>query len=146
MDAEILTWASGNLGFALTGAGSSYADYPTYQFNIRNKCLALTTRKTGLFGVMVNMPIAAGNIGTFDMLNAMKDPPTATRFGMPFDYVPTSLQVYYNYRFREVFYELDAAASDKLKPVPERKDHFNIYAIFYESTGDKKTLDGTNAL
>lgn len=148
--AEILTWASGNPGFALTGAGSGYADYPTYQSGIgyRNKCLALTTRRTGSFGARMNMPIAAGNLflGTFDVLNALKDPLTATRFGMPFDYVPTSLRGYYKYRSGEVFYELDAAASDKLKPVPDRKDRFNIYAVFYESTDDMKTLDGTNAL
>lgn len=148
--AEILTWASGNPGFALTGAGSGYADYPTYQSGIgyRNKCLALTTRRTGSFGARMNMPIAAGNLflGTFDVLNALKDPLTATRFGMPFDYVPTSLRGYYKYRSGEMFYELDAAASDKLKPVPDRKDRFNIYAVFYESTDDMKTLDGTNAL
>ena len=148
--AEILTWASGNPGFALTGAGNGYADYPTYQSGIgyRNKCLALTTRKTGSFGAMMNMPIAAGNLflGTFDVLNALKDPLTATRFGMPFDYVPTSLRGYYKYRSGVMFYELDAAASDKLKPVPDRKDRFNIYAVFYESTDDMKTLDGTNAL
>ena len=143
-------WASGNPGFNLTGAGSGYADYPTYQSGIgyRNKCLALTTRRTGSFGARMNMPIAAGNLflGTFDVLNALKDPLTATRFGMPFDYVPTSLRGYYKYRSGEVFYELDAAASDKLKPVPDRKDRFNIYAVFYESTDDMKTLDGTNAL
>ena len=148
--AEILTWASGNPGFALTGAGSGYADYPTYQSGIgyRNKCLALTTRRTGSFGARMNMPIAAGNLflGRFDVLNALKDPLTATRFGMPFDYVPTSLRGYYKYRSGVMFYELDAAASDKLKPVPDRKDRFNIYAVFYESTDDMKTLDGTNAL
>lgn len=148
--AEILTWASGNPGFALTGAGNGYADYPTYQSEsgYKGKCLALTTRKTGSFGAMMNMPIAAGNLflGTFDVLNALKDPLTATRFGMPFDYVPTSLRGYYKYRSGVMFYELDAAASDKLKPVPDRKDRFNIYAVFYESTDDMKTLDGTNAL
>lgn len=148
--AEIMTWASGNPGFALTGAGSSHADYPTYQSNIgyRNKCLALTTRRTGSFGAMMNMPIAAGNLflGTFDVVNALKDPLTATRFGMPFDYVPVLLRGYYKYRSGDVFYELDAAASDKLKPVAGRKDRFNIYAVFYESTDAMKTLDGTNAL
>lgn len=147
---EILTWASGNAGFRLTGAGSGYADYPTYQSGIgyRNKCLALTTRRTGSLGAMVNMPIAAGNLflGTFDAMNAIGNPLTATKFGMRFDYVPTRLHGYYKYRSGEVFYELDAAASDKLKPVPGRKDRFNIYAVFYESTDDMATLDGTNAL
>ena len=62
--AEILTWASGNPGFALTGAGSGYADYPTYQSEsgYKGKCLALTTRKTGSFGAGVNMPSEADKI------------------------------------------------------------------------------------
>lgn len=147
---ETLTWASGNPGFALTGAGATPADYPTYQSGIgyKGRCLALTTRRTGSFGAMMDMPIAAGNLflGTFDVLNALKDPLTATRFGMPFDHVPILLRGYYKYRSGEMFYELDAAAKDKLKPVAGRKDRFDIYAVFYESTGDMKTLDGTNAL
>ena len=148
-ETKMWEWASGNPGFNLTGAGSGYADYPTYQSEsgYKGKCLALTTRKTGSFGAGVNMPIAAGNlfIGTFDVLNALKDALTATRFGMPFDYIPTSLHGYYKYRSGEVFYELDKAAPDKLKPV-DRKDRFNIYAVFYESTKDMETVDGTNAL
>ena len=147
-------WASGNPGFNLTGVGKSCTDYPTYQSEIgyEGKCLTLTTRKTGSFGAGVNMPIAAGNlfIGTFDVLNALKDALTATRFGMPCDYTPTSLHGYYlhghyKYRSGEVFYELDKAAPDKLKPV-DRKDRFNIYAVFYESTKEMETVDGTNAL
>lgn len=147
---EVLSWASGNPGFALTGAGGSYTDYPTYQSGIgyKGKCLALTTRRTGSFGSKVNMPIAAGNLflGTFDVLNALSNPLTSTKFGMPFDYVPTALQGYYKYKSGEMFYELDKSAEDRLKPVPGRKDRFNIYAVFYESTDDLKTLDGTNAL
>lgn len=142
-------WASGNPGFNLTGVGKSCTDYPTYQSEdgYEGKCLTLTTRKTGSFGAGVNMPIAAGNlfIGTFDVLNALKDALTATRFGMPFDYIPKRLHGYYKYRSGEVFYELDKAAPDKLKPV-DRKDRFNIYAVFYESTKEMETVDGTNAL
>lgn len=142
-------WASGNPGFNLTGVGKSCTDYPTYQSEdgYEGKCLTLTTRKTGSFGAEVNMPIAAGNlfIGTFDVLNALKDALTATRFGMPFDDIPTILHGHYKYRSGEVFYELDKAAPDKLKPV-DRKDRFNIYAVFYESTKEMETVDGTNAL
>ncbi len=148
--AEILEWSSGNPGFALTGAGKSHTDYPTYQSDLgyKNKCLALTTRKTGSFGAMMKMPIAAGNlfIGTFDVLNALTDPLTATKFGMPFGYVPTCLRGYYKYRAGDVFYKQDASAADGLAPVPDKKDRFDIYAVFYESTDDMKTVDGTNAL
>ncbi len=148
--AEIWAWSSGNPGFALTGAGKSHTDYPTYQSEIgyKNKCLALTTRKTGSFGAMMGMPIASGNlfIGTFDVLNALKEPLSATKFGMPFGSVPTCVRGYYKYRAGEVFYIQDASASDGLKPVSDMKDRFNIYAIYYESTDDMKTVDGTNAL
>lgn len=147
---ETIVWASGNSGYALTGAGSGADTYPTYQSNIgyRNKCLALTTRKTGSWGANMNMPIAAGNLflGTFTVLDALSNPLKATRFGIPADAVPTSMQGYYKYKAGETFYELDESAKDKLKPVPGKKDIFNIYAVFYESTEDMKTLDGTNAL
>ena len=148
--AEILTWASGNPGFALTGAGSTPADYPTYQSEAgyKGKCLALTTRKTGSFGASMGMPIAAGNLflGTFDVLNALKEPLTATKFGLPFDYVPTCLRGFYKYRSGEMFYKQDASVSGGLTPVPDMRDRFNMYAVFYESTDDMKTVDGTNAL
>lgn len=147
---ETIVWASGNSGYALTGAGSGADTYPTYQSNIgyRNKCLALTTRKTGKYGADMNMPIAAGNLflGTFEVLNALTNPLKATKFGIPTDAVPSRIQGYYKYKAGETFYELDKSRPDKLKPVPDKTDIFNIYAVFYESTEDMKTLDGTNAL
>lgn len=147
---ETIVWASGNSGYALTGAGSGADTYPTYQSNIgyRNKCLALTTRKTGSWGANMNMPIAAGNLflGTFTVLDALSNPLKATRFGIPADAVPTSMQGYYKYKAGEKFYELDKSRPDKLKEIPGKRDIFNIYAVFYESTEDMKTLDGTNAL
>lgn len=147
---ETIVWASGNPGYAFTGVGAGADTYPTYQSNIgyRNKCLALTTRRTGSFGAMRNMPIAAGNLflGTFTVLDALTNPLKATKFGIPTDAVPISMQGYYKYQAGETFYELDESAKDKLKPVPGKKDIFNIYAVFYESTEDMKTLDGTNAL
>mgnify|MGYP002597409093 FL=1 len=147
---ETIVWASGNSGYALTGAGSGADTYPTYQSNIgyRNKCLALTTRKTGKYGADMNMPIAAGNLflGTFEVLNALTNPLKATKFGIPTDAVPSRIQGYYKYKAGEKFYELDKSAPDKLKWIPDKTDIFNIYAVFYESTEDMKTLDGTNAL
>lgn len=147
---ETIVWASGNSGYALTGAGSGADTYPTYQSNIgyRNKCLALTTRRTGDFGAKMNMPIAAGNLflGTFAVLDALTNPLKATKFGIPTDAVPSRIQGYYKYKSGDTFYELDESAKDKLKPIPGKRDIFNIYAVFYESTEDMKTLDGTNAL
>lgn len=147
---ETMTWASGNPGFALTGAGTTYEDYPTRQIadGYQGQCLCLTTRRTESFGNMMNMPLAAGNlfIGTFDVVNALTNPLTATRFGTPFYYIPTYVRGYYKYTPGDTFYELDKTASDKLRPVPGQTDTFDIYAVFYESTSDMPTLDGTNML
>lgn len=147
---ETMSWASGNPGFALTGIEGDYSIYPTYQSanGYKGKCLELTTRKTGWLGNSVYMPIAAGNlfIGTFDVLNALTNALTSTKFGSPFEYVPTFISGYYKYKSGETFYVLDKNASDRLKPIPGRKDICDIYAVFYESTDDLKILDGTNIL
>lgn len=143
-------WASGNPGFALTGAGNSPADYPTYHWaeGKTGYCLGLTTRRTGSWGNLMNMPLAAGNlfIGTFDTANALTNPLTATRFGKPFYYIPTYVRGYYRYTAGDTFYELDKSLKDKLRPVPGVRDVFDIYAVFYESTPDMPTLDGINRL
>lgn len=147
---ESMRWASGNPGFAMTGVKGGYDAYPTYQSDngYKGKCLALTTRKTGVLGSSVNMPIAAGNlfIGTFDVLNVLQNALTATKFGSQFEDIPTYLKGYYKYKSGETFYVLDKNAKDKLQPVPGRKDIFDIYAVFFESTDDMKNLDGTNVL
>lgn len=151
---EILTWASGNAGYAMTGSGSSFTDYPTYQsaegegYGGSGKCAVMVTRRTGSFGTQVNMPIASGSlfIGTFDAVNAIKSPLTATKFGIQYEHKPAGITGYYKYRSGDEFYELDVTAANKLKLIPGRRDMFNIYAVFYESTEAMPTVDGTNAL
>lgn len=147
---ETIEWASGNSGFSFAGAGTGPDTYPTYQSNIgyEGKCLALTTRKTGSMGATMNMPIAAGNLflGTFSVSEAIKNPLKGTKFGIPTDAVPSRMKGYYKYQAGDIFYELDESAKDKLKPIPGKKDIFNIYAVFYESTTEMEKLDGTNAL
>ena len=149
--AESWAWASGNPGFALTDANEDNPlNFPTYQGDngYEGKCLMLVTRRTGSLGELVNMPIASGNlfIGTFDVLNALNDPLTATLFGTQFEYVPVRLSGYYKFKAGETYYELDKTAEDKLQPVPGRKDQCNIYGIFYESTDERPILDATDAL
>ncbi|WP_455592049.1 PCMD domain-containing protein [Bacteroides sp.] len=148
---ETMLWASGNPGYAMTGVQGGSDIYPTYQSTdgYQGKCLTLTTRKTGWLGNSVNMPIAAGNlfIGTFDVLNALKDALTATKFGSPFEYIPTYMKGYYKFTAGDTFYVLDENnKEDKLKPVPGKKDICDIYAVFYEPTNDMKTLNGANVL
>ena len=141
-DKVIMEWASGNAGYALTGVPKTANDYPTFQIaNGRTgKCLSLVTRSTGFFGEMMGMPIAAGNlfIGSFDVNNALTSPLKATKFGLPFRYVPTYLAGYYKYKSGEQFTEGGT-------PVSGKRDICDIYAIMYETTESVPTLDGTNA-
>lgn len=147
-----MTWASANPGYALTDYTITQPEeFPTYQSTEgRNgsKCVKLVTRKTGSLGSSVNMPIASGNlfIGSFNLASALTNALKATQFGIQFDQIPTFLHGYYKFKAGDTFYELDTSAEDKLKPVPGRKDIFNIYAVFYESTADRPVLDGTNIL
>ncbi|ADV44275.1 PCMD domain-containing protein [Bacteroides helcogenes] len=135
---EELKWASGNEGFKFAMGSASTEEYPTVQYanGKVGKCVKLETRLTGSLGALVKMPIAAGNlfIGSFNMLNAIKDPLSATRFGIPFYNKPVRLTGYYKYKAGEKFYENGDYTS--------RKDIFNIYAIFYEKTKDIDMLDG----
>ncbi len=104
-----LTWASGNKGFKWAMSEAATEDYPTTQIDNgkTGKCVKLETRLTGDLGNMVGMPIAAGNlfIGSFDMLNAITNPLSATRFGTPFYNKPLRLTGYYKYKAGEQFYE-----------------------------------------
>lgn len=135
---EELKWSSGNEGFKFAVGSAETDEYPTVQYadGKVGKCVKLETRSTGSLGAMVKMPIAAGNlfIGSFDMLNAIRDPLGATRFGTPFYNRPVRLTGYYKYKAGEKFYENGEYTS--------KKDIFNIYAFFYEKTSDVQTLDG----
>lgn len=57
-------WASGNSAYAITGMGKKYDDYPTVSdpMGVKGNCVKLTTCRTGSFGDLVKMPIAAGNL------------------------------------------------------------------------------------
>lgn len=134
-----MQWASGNPGFRMTGVASSAYDYPTVQDNdgYIGKCAKLITRDTGSFGNRFGMPIAAGNLfmGTFNVLSALSDALKSTQFGYPFYHKPTKLSGYYKFTPGQTF-------MSKGEAVPNKKDIFNIYAMFYETDNETKTLDG----
>lgn len=137
-------WASGNSGFALVSESAKPEDYPTapYEHGKEGHCAKLTTRLTGPLGTALDMPIAPGNlfIGKFNALTALTNALKATRFGRPFQFVPTYLTGYYQYKAGEIFTDAE------LNVLPDRTDIFDIYAIMYE-TDDKTTyLDGNNSL
>lgn len=136
-----INWASGNVGFSLTGVQATPTQFPTSQADegVSGKCLRLETKETGDFGSMLKMPIAAGNLflGTFTI--KLSNVLEATKFGTPFFYVPTTLKGYYKYKRGETF-QVNG------EPVPGRKDICDIYGVFYETDENLKTLDGTNVL
>ena len=136
---NLLNWANANEGFNYTGVKATPEEYPTSPApdGVKGNCVKLTTKSTGSLGGLLKMYIAAGNLfmGSFtlDIGNVLR----ATKFGVPFTHVPTSFKGYYKYKAGSVF-------SVKGEPVNDRKDICDIYAVFYETDANVKTLDGTN--
>ena len=136
---NMIDWASGNVGFVMTGKGSDDpSSFPTSSTSdgYIGKGAKLVTMETGSFGAMFGMPIAAGNLfmGTFKV--NLGDALKSLNLGMPFAHVPTYLKGYYKYKAGEYF-------QDGGKVVPGKKDTWDLYAVFYEVTDEVKTLDGT---
>ena len=145
---EDWAWASANSAYALTLQAKLPNEFPTYQAEggIDGKYVVLVTKPTGSFGATVGKPMAAGNLymGTFDITNALGKPLEATRFGMLFGQIPISFSGFYKYKAGETYCRPDSEG--KLEPVPGKRDMFNCYAVFYESTPEMEWLDGTNVL
>ena len=141
-DSATADWGSGNAGYMITNSDAAPTDYPTYQGDdgFIGKCAVLETRSTGPLGIMFKAPLAAGNLftGTFEvnMANMAK----STHFGTPFYHVPTELVGYYKYKSGPVFTD---ANSNVIKG---KKDEFNIYAVFFDTSNGVDHLDGTNSL
>ena len=98
----------------------------------------LTTLSTGPFGAVSKMRIAAGNFFRvkFDVANALTDAMKATCMGIPFDRKPLKLQGYYKYTPGKVFQDRNG------KPVENRTDAADIYAVFYRNEETVTTSDG----
>lgn len=142
--AEQNIWASGNSGFKIVGIAKSPEEFPTFSTpnGKSGKGVKLVTRDTGEFGNDVGMPLAAGNlfIGEFIAFNAINSPLKTTRFGRPFNSVPTRLTGYYKYKAGSDFYNKNKEL------VPGKEDSFDIYAILFETDSKTKYLDGGNSL
>lgn len=140
-------WSTGNPGFRLSKGTAKPNEYPTVPCespSISGRSVKLVTRSTGVFGGMMKMPIAAGNlfIGTFDVSNALKDPMAATRFGLPFNKKPLRLEGYYQYTPGTEFKDRNGNTID-------RTDAPDIYAVMYENTdasGKPVELCGSDVL
>ncbi len=122
-------WDSGNAGYSFTGQAASPLDYPTTFVNdeggLEGYYARLRTLSTGVFGSLVGMPIAAGNLflGEFQVTNAVADPLHATRFGMPIlRDEPTAIEGDYRYQPAATMTGGEAGATDAC----------DIYAVIFE--------------
>ncbi len=140
---DVVNWGSANSVYVLTNVANKMTDFPTSQADngYEGKCAKLVTCSTGSLGSLVGMYIAAGNlfIGTFDSGSALTNPLKSTRFGKPFEHIPTYLSGYYKYQPGKEY-------TSKGQVVPGKTDQGDIYAIFYETDDNVRYLDGTNAL
>lgn len=145
---KLTVWATGNPGYKLSKSSAKWYQYPTIPCNspsVSGHSVKLTTQDTGVFGSMVNMPIAAGNlfIGTFNVDSALTDAMAATRFGMPFTKKPIVFEGYYQYQPGPEF-------KDRAGNIIEGKiDNPDLYAVLYRNTdenGNSFTLKGDNVL
>ena len=145
---DISQWATGNPGYAISRSSAQPDEFPTIPWTqdaVSGQSVKLETCDTGLFGAMVNMRIAAGNlfIGTFDVANALKDAMAATRFGLPFNKKPLRFEGYYKFKPGEKF------QNRKGTIIEDRIDEPDLYAVLYKNTdehGQPVTLKGDDVL
>lgn len=129
-------WTTGNPGFALSRSSAKPEEYPTIPLEkgLSGRGVKLETRKTGIFGMSVKMPIAAGNlfIGTFDALKATT-PETmkATSFGFPFSEKPLRFTGYYKFKPGDVCIDRYS------KPIPGMVDAPDAYAVLYRNVDEQ---------
>ena len=150
---RLLNWASGNAGFAIVGGNKAPEQYPTapLEEGYKGYGVCLTTRSTGMPGMIFKMPIAAGNLFTGEFISDMatKKPLEATHFGSGDFCVitkkPLKFSGYYQYTPGET-------VTNRQKQVLEGVvDKGDIYAVLFRNTikdenGEDQVfyLDGTN--
>uniref|UniRef100_A0AB33IRK9 PCMD domain-containing protein n=1 Tax=Prevotella sp. GTC17253 TaxID=3236793 RepID=A0AB33IRK9_9BACT len=143
-EGNTMDWASGNAGFMITHSTSPATDYPTCQAEngVEGKCVKLETKDTGALGKIFKAPIAAGNLFTGEMTNNFlaSDKAKLTHFGVPFRKSPTYLTGFYKYKAGAKVTDANQAE------VKGKKDTFDVYAVFFETSKETPYLDGTNSL
>ncbi len=140
-------WASGNPGYGISGIAKTPEDYPTVNVarSSGGRMACLTTRSTGVWGALLNMPLAGGNlfIGSFDSSIAVTAPMESTKFGVPFSKKPIKLTGEYYYQSGTEF--MAGVDENKQPQIINYADSCEIYAVLYESEGLKNnSLNGLN--
>lgn len=164
---DLYIWASGNMGYRITGNGKNPDDYPTYKTISQDDthsgayAAVLETRYVGKIGQ--GSPLAAGNlfIGEFSGkgINIMQQQMKATRFGMPFDKKPKSLRVWFKYKSGGTInvYNTDPKSDgEKIGEFTDPEsgsnmDYAAIYVIMFDNVKAKELygknyLDGSTIL
>ncbi|MBO5625684.1 MAG: PCMD domain-containing protein [Prevotella sp.] len=141
------SWANGNIGYGLTGGGSSADAYPTtvLKEGYDGAALKLVTLSTGALGAWAKKYIAAGNLflGEFNLALATTEPLKSTRFGVKFGRKPIKMTGYYQYKPGSPF--KDAQNND----VAGRIDKGDVYAVFFrneDENGNEVVLYGDDVL
>lgn len=128
-------WATGNAGFRLSMGTAKPDEYPSVSVEggVSGRCVKLTTRSTGGFGVAANKRIAAGNlfIGEFDVNKALTNTMMTTRFGLPFDKKPVAMRGYYKYMSGPTYQDKDG------NTVEGKVDTGDVYAVLYRNHNDQ---------
>ena len=159
---EYYIWASGNMGYRITGKGVNPSDYPTFKTTDSREgeyAACLVTRYVGKIGQ--GSPLAAGNlfIGEFSGkgINIMKEQMKATRFGMPIDKKPKELKFWFKYKGAGQINIYNAAGeiigvrttdndnSGNNENI-ENKDYAAVYAVMFDNKKAKELYNGKNYL
>ena len=140
-------WASSNQGMAIYQQFTDKYKYPVH---------STTDAVEGTFGAYMEtqngpgnilniqyIPIIAGSLftGSMDLGNALLDPLSSTKFGIPFTEVPIRFKGYYKYK---------AGTGDYIgpdgNPRPGVIDSCALYAVFYKIDENLQSLDGNTVL
>lgn len=144
---EQYPWSSSNVGVNVYQQFSSPDLYPVHPTEVayEGKYAAEMRTQAGpgkIFNIL-NIPVVAGSLftGTMDLRNVMKDPLTATQFGLPFNEKPVRFRGWYTYKVGKGEYIYPEG-----KQPHSNKDFCAVYSVFYKVDETTKVLDGTNIL
>ena len=135
-------WRNGNPGYKLSKSSAPADDYPTIAAKTAgpdgSDCVKLETKSTGSFGAMVGMANAAGSLfnGVFDVTNALKNARLATKFGVPFRYLPVKIEA--DLRMENMGEISDAEGTFMDEP--------DLYCVLYDNCGGTYMLNGNDVL
>ena len=132
-------WATGNPGFAISMGSAKPDEFPSTPVadGHSGSAVKLETKSTGLFGELLHMGLAAGNlfIGSFDVTPAIsggtEGAMRATLFGRPFDREPLLFTGWYKYK------SAGTCVDGDVNEIPGSHDRGDIYAVLYRNHDDK---------